>query len=61
MSDGLSKKYKIDRLVYFEAFTGPVIAITRKKRIKKWQRQWKINLIEEKNPEWKDLYDKITE
>lgn len=52
---GYTKKYSIDKLVYFE-FTNDVNeAILREKRLKKWKRQWKIDLIEKSNPEWNDL------
>jgi len=54
--EGFTRKYKVHRLVYFEACPDMVAAITREKQIKKWLRQWKIDLIEERNPEWCDLY-----
>ena len=44
-------------LVYFEAVVDSISAITREKQLKKWNRYWKIKLIEEKNSEWKDLYE----
>ncbi|KTC94467.1 GIY-YIG nuclease family protein [Legionella erythra] len=53
--DGFTKKYCVHRLVYYEIHADIYEAITREKRIKKWNRQWKINLIEEKNPQWLDL------
>ena len=53
--EGFSKKYELKKLVYFETFQYVTDAITREKRMKKWKRQWKINLIEEKNPNWNDL------
>ena len=53
---GFSKKYNVDRLVYFEQYDDPLDAISREKRIKKYPRKWKINLIEKENPFWKDLY-----
>ena len=53
--EGFSKKYKLNRLVYFETFQYINDAIRREKNMKKWKRQWKINLIEEANPTWKDL------
>lgn len=55
--EGFTKKYKVDRLVYFEETNDVESAITREKRLKKWNRQWKIELIEKENPEWKDLYE----
>ena len=54
--DGFSKKYNIHQLVYYELHNDMYGAITREKQIKKWKRQWKINLIEEMNPYWQDLY-----
>jgi putative endonuclease len=52
---GFTKKYGVDKLVYFEIFDDPVSAIAREKQLKKWHREWKIRLIESKNPEWIDL------
>jgi len=52
---GFSKKYNLDKLVYFETFENIKEAITREKQLKNWHREWKINLIEKDNPEWKDL------
>lgn len=49
------------RLVWFEAFDGPEQAIKREKAIKSWPRNWKLNLIEKDNPEWRDLWDEIAE
>jgi putative endonuclease len=56
---GFTKKYAVHRLVYFEIHQDIRQAIIREKQLKKWKRQWKINLIEKENPEWKDLYDDI--
>ena len=58
-ADGFTKKYNCDKLVYFEIFDDMDNAITREKQIKGGSRQKKIDLIESKNPEWKDLYDEI--
>ena len=55
INEGFSKRYGLDKLVYYEIFKKPLEAITREKRIKKWKRQWKIELIEFMNPDWKDL------
>ena len=49
------KQYKVTRLVYVETFDDPESAITREKRLKKWNRDWKILSIEESNLEWQDL------
>ena len=59
MVKGFTQKYCIHHLVYFERHENPESAITREKQIKKWKRLWKIRLINEKNPEWKDLYEDI--
>ena len=57
--DGFTKKYQVHKLVYYETMEDPTGAITREKRLKKWNRQWKIDLIEEMNPNWKDLYEDL--
>ncbi len=57
--DGFTKKYSTDKLVYVEVYEYVHDAITREHRIKKWRREWKLNLIEKQNPEWDDLYYKI--
>ena len=57
--DGFSKKYRVDKLVYFEIHNDIDRAILREKQIKKWNRDWKINLIERINPDWIDLYDEL--
>ena len=53
--DGFTEKYKLSKLVYFEMYPQVKDAILREKRLKKWKRQWKINLIEEENSNWTDL------
>ena len=53
--DGFSKKYSLDRLVYFESFQYVNDAIKREKQLKNWNRRWKIDLIEVENPDWNDL------
>jgi putative endonuclease len=53
--DGFTKQYGVHRLVYLEAHADMYEAIQREKRLKKWNHAWKIRLIEEVNPEWKDL------
>ena len=57
MHEGFTKKYRVHRLVWFEATNDVRAAIVREKQIKKWNRKWKINLIEKENPDWKDLYE----
>ena len=59
LADGFTKKYGIHKLVYFEIHGDPENAIKREKRLKKWNRPWKMRLIEEMNPDWNDLYDEI--
>ena len=56
---GFTVRYEVDRLVWYETYDEPVPAITREKELKKWRRDWKIRLIEEQNPEWRDLYQTI--
>jgi putative endonuclease len=53
---GFSARYGVDRLVWFESYDDPAHAIAREKALKKWRRDWKIRLIEELNPDWRDLY-----
>lgn len=55
--DGFTKKYRIHHLVWFEVHEDMHAAIIREKNIKAWKRAWKIELIEEANPEWIDLYN----
>ena len=57
--DGFTKKYKIYTLVYYEVYTHVYDAITREKNLKKWNRKWKLKLIEKHNPNWNDLYPNI--
>jgi putative endonuclease len=58
-AEGFSKKHNIKQLVYFEQHETAENAITREKQLKKWNRAWKLKLIEKVNPEWKDLYEII--
>lgn len=58
--DGFSEKFKTNMLVYFEIHSDIKEAILREKQIKKWNRAWKLRIVEEINPEWKDLYQEIT-
>ena len=55
LAEGFTKKYNVHHLVYYEIHSDVYEAITREKRIKKWNRQWKINLIEQNNPQWLNL------
>ncbi|MCC2667076.1 MAG: hypothetical protein K0S63_992 [Gammaproteobacteria bacterium] len=54
--EGFTKKYHVKMLVYYECFEDINDAISREKIIKKWKRRYKINVIENMNPQWKDLY-----
>lgn len=57
--EGFSKQYATGNLVYYEVHQNVESAITREKQLKRWNRKWKIRLIEEKNPYWHDLYEKM--
>lgn len=57
---GFTKQYDVTKLVWFEIYDDPTNAIAREKELKKWRREWKINLIERSNPGWVDLYDGIS-
>jgi putative endonuclease len=57
--EGFAEKYGVHTLVYYEPYTDVRDALTREKRLKKWKRQWKIDLIESANPDWQDLYPQI--
>jgi putative endonuclease len=59
LREGFTKKYGIHLLVWFEEFSYIRDAILREKRIKKWRREWKIELIEKMNPDWADLFAQI--
>lgn len=52
---GFTKKYNVDMLVYYEQTDSIESALNREKQMKKWERAWKLNLIEKDNPDWKDL------
>lgn len=57
--EGFTKRYGIHQWVYYELHKDMVTAITREKQMKKWNRAWKLKLIEAQNPEWKDLWEDI--
>lgn len=59
VADGFTKKYGVDRLVWYEVHETMESAIQREKALKEWQRAWKLTLIEQMNPEWSDLYESI--
>ena len=54
-----TQKYFCDKLVYYECFPDIVQAINREKQLKRWHREWKINLIQSRNPNWEDLTNKL--
>jgi putative endonuclease len=57
--DGCTKKYSVHQLVYYELYSDIASAITREKQMKKWNRAWKLELIEKHNPKWSDLWEEI--
>ena len=57
---GFTQRYGLKMLVYFERYDAPGLAIQREKNIKHWSRQWKLELVESSNPQWRDLYNDIT-
>lgn len=57
--DGFTKKYKVNKLVYYEVYTDVRDSIAREKQLKNWKREWKIQLIEKDNPAWRDLFDDL--
>ena len=56
---GFTKKYNVKLLVYYEEFQNIHDAIEREKLLKGWNRSWKLRIIEEMNPDWRDLYDDL--
>ena len=59
LAEGFTAQYGVDKLVYYEQFHYAEYAIRREKRLKKYNRKWKLDLIEKSNPEWKDLYEEL--
>ncbi|MFA6524820.1 MAG: GIY-YIG nuclease family protein [Patescibacteria group bacterium] len=57
--EGFTKKYEVHLLVYYEQTENIESALNREKQLKKWNREWKINLIQKENPDWKDLYNEL--
>ena len=57
--DAFSQQYNVDRLIWYELHMEMYAAITREKQIKKWNRAWKIELIETDNPNWNDRFEEI--
>lgn len=62
LHNGFTKQYNVSKLVYFEHFTDVYFAIAKEKKMKKWNREWKVELINKSNPDFRDLlYDLITD
>lgn len=59
LESGFTKQYSIQTLVHYELHSTMIDAITREKRLKRWNRKWKVRLIEKSNPDWKDLWSEI--
>ena len=57
--EGFTRKYGVHELVYYEIHDDMISAITREKQIKKWNRAWKLKLIEKVNPNWRDLWTEV--
>ena len=57
--EGFTSRYGVKRLVWFELHVGFESAITREKQLKKWSRAWKLELVEDANPEWRDLWSEL--
>jgi putative endonuclease len=58
---GFTRKYAVDQLVYFEAYSSILEARARGHSLKRWRRAWKIALIEKNNPDWRDLADQLND
>ena len=56
---GFTKRYQVERLVWFETHESAASALRREKQLKEWNRDWKINLLERDNPHWLDLYSSL--
>jgi putative endonuclease len=59
VAEGFTTTYGVDRLMWYEQHGNAESAITREKQLKKWNRAWKIELIRQANPDWRDLYDRM--
>ncbi|MBS0239405.1 MAG: GIY-YIG nuclease family protein [Proteobacteria bacterium] len=58
--EGFTRKYDVKKLVYYEMHDAMDAAILREKKLKRWRREWKYRLIEQMNPEWRNLFDPAT-
>jgi putative endonuclease len=56
---GFTRKYRVDKLVYFEEYPSILEARARERALKRWDRAWKLALIEERNPQWRDLSEEL--
>jgi putative endonuclease len=56
---GFTRKYRVDKLVYFEEYASILEARARERALKRWDRAWKLALIEKLNPQWRDLSDEL--
>ena len=59
LADGFTKEHGVETLVWYEVHRSMVEAITRERQMKRWKREWKVGLIEEVNPFWRDLYEEL--
>lgn len=59
VADGFTKQHRVSKLVHVEPYDDPRTAIQREKNLKHWLRDWKIELIEKANPDWRDLFDDL--
>lgn len=57
--EGFTQKYNVNKLVYYEITDSIEVAINREKQLKRWHREWKINLIKEMNPQFRDLSEDL--
>jgi putative endonuclease len=57
--EGFTKRYRVHTLVWYEVHSTMESAISREKAMKEWKRAWKVRMIEESNPEWRDLYEEL--
>jgi putative endonuclease len=57
--EGFAKRYWVQRLVYFEAHGDAKVAARRERAMKRWRRDWKIELVEKQNPTWRDLFGEV--
>jgi putative endonuclease len=61
VASAFTRKYRVNRLVYYERYGEIADAISREKKLKRWRREWKVALIEAGNPQWLDLYETLNQ